>query len=517
MRFETSQHMQLGQHMKLAPRMIQSMEILQMPMLALQERIDQELESNIALELVEPGSEQGADQAPAESPADADREDRLEQRELVVSGDDSSSEDWERLSALESEYREAFDNEYSSQRFQQPRSPGERDKKMDAMANVAARHESLTEQLLHQWSLAEVDPETAAIGRKLITYIDADGLLSTDLATILEQNASVPGSEQLTMESLERSLAALQEWLEPPGIAARDQRESLLLQIAALQADAEDAHDWSEVKQLIVDHFDDLLQNRLPKISQKSGMSLERIQTAMGLMRRLNLSPGRDLVDESAPPVIPDVIVEFDEQVDQYVASLTDGLLPTLRISKRYEKMARDREVEKGTREFVSNNVRNAMWLIDAINQRKHTLLRVVNAVLARQREYFDSGPQHLKPLPMTEVADQLGIHVGTVSRAVSDKWLETPRGIVPLRKFFSGGTETASGEDVSWEAVKATLKEIVDAEDKTNPLSDESLSAELKKRGIDIARRTVVKYRSQLHIPPARQRRTFVSNGDSQ
>ena len=503
--------MQLGQHMKLAPRMIQSMEILQMPMLALQERIDQELESNVALEQVEPGT----DEAQAEPAKEAEREDRLEERELVVSGDDSSSEDWERLSALESDYREAFDNEYSSQRFQQPRSTGERDKKMDAMANVAARHESLTEQLLHQWSLAEVDAETAAIGRKLITYIDADGLLSTDLETILQQNASVPGAEQLTLQTLARGLSALQEWLEPPGIAARDQRESLLLQINALGADSEESHDWSDVKQLIVDHFDDLLQNRLPKIAQRSGLSMERIQQAMGLMRRLNLSPGRDLIQESAPPVLPDVFVGYDEQADQYVASLTDGLLPTLRISKRYERMAKDREVEKGTREFVSNNVRNAMWLIDAINQRKHTLLRVVNAVLARQREYFDSGPQHLKPLPMTEVADQLGIHVGTVSRAVADKWLETPRGIVPLRKFFSGGTETASGEDMSWEAVKATLKEIVDAEDRNNPLSDEALSAELKKRGIDIARRTVVKYRSQLNIPPARQRRTF-SSGDA-
>jgi RNA polymerase sigma-54 factor len=179
-----------------------------------------------------------------------------------------------------------------------------------------------------------------------------------------------------------------------------------------------------------------------------------------------------------------------------------------LRISPRYEEMAKDRSVDATTREFVSNNVRQATWLIESINQRRNTLLRVVNVVLARQRDYFDHGPQHLKPLPMIEVADQLGVHVATVSRAVSDKWMQTPRGLVPLRKFFSGGTETQSGESMSWDAVKARLREIVDSEDKARPLSDEALVEELKKRGIEIARRTVVKYRQQLDIPPARRRK---------
>jgi RNA polymerase sigma-54 factor len=202
------------------------------------------------------------------------------------------------------------------------------------------------------------------------------------------------------------------------------------------------------------------------------------------------------------------VIVDFDDQKDEYVAALSDGLMPSLRISPRYEQMAKDKSVETSTRDFVSNNVRNAQWLIESINQRKNTLLRVVNVVLARQREYFDHGPQHLKPLPMIEVADQLGIHVGTVSRAVADKWMQTPRGLVPLRKFFSGGTATQSGESMSWDAIKAVLQEIIAEEDKAHPQSDEALVEELKKRGIEIARRTVVKYRQQLDIPPARRRK---------
>jgi RNA polymerase sigma-54 factor len=504
MRFETTQNMRLGQHMKLAPRMIQSMEILQMPMLALQERIEQELESNIALEQADPGTESGDGEAPGATDAGADG--ALGERELVV-GDSNSADDWERLSDLESNYREAFDNEYSSQKYSS-RMTGERDRKMDAMANIAARGESLTDQLLDQWKFAEVEPEIAAAGERIIGYIDRDGLLGTDLETILEQSRGTPGLE-LSMPLMERTLREIQFWLDPPGIAARSVRECLLLQIDAL-ASSPDAEDWSDVRLLIEEHFEDLLQNRLPRIAQKSDLDVERVQRAVDMMRRLKLHPGRDLVDDDVPPIIPDVIVEFDDQADAYVAALCDGILPALRVSARYEEMSKDRSEEKTTRDFVGNSVRNATWLIESINQRKNTLLRVVNVVLARQRDYFDQGPQHLKPLPMIETADQLGIHVGTVSRAVADKWMQTPRGMGPLRMFFSGGTETDSGRDMSWEAVKATLREIVDEEDKTKPLSDEALSAELKKRGIEIARRTVVKYRQQLDIPPARRRKVY-------
>ncbi len=506
MRFDTSQHMRMTQQMKLGPRMIQSMEILQMPMMALQERIEQELEGNIALELVEPGVD--PDSPVTESDDDGLAE-RLEGQELTV-GEDSrnDNEDWERLSVLESSYKEAFDNEYSSSRYQGQ--SGDRDVKMDAMANVADRGKSLTEQLLHQWSFAEVAPDVSAAGQVLIGYIGSDGLFEADLSEILEQNRDIPGLA-LTPELLENAMTELQHWLDPPGVAARDKRECLLLQIAELEhQDEANAGAWEDVRVLIRDHFDDLLQNRLPKISQEAEMPLDRIHAAMELMRKLNLSPGKDLVDEEVPAITPDVIVEYDEESDQYVARLKSGILPNLCVSARYQAMAKDRAQEKKTREFVSQNVRNAQWLIDSINQRKGTLLRVVNVVLVRQRDYFDQGPQYLRPLPMIEVADQLGIHVGTVSRAVSEKWLQTPRGLVPLRKFFSGGTRADSGRDMSWDAIKATLMEIIDGEEKTKPMSDEALARELKQRGIDIARRTVVKYRQQLGIPPARRRKVF-------
>ncbi|MCA9285263.1 MAG: RNA polymerase factor sigma-54 [Phycisphaerales bacterium] len=507
MRFDTSQQMRLGQQMRLAPRMIQSMEILQLSLLALQERIDQELESNVALEIAEPGADL---QQVAEEKRDAEREERQGERELIV-GEQTrdGSEDFERLSSMESSLGDALDGDSTWER-PRARNDGERDRKMDAMANTPSRAESLVEQLQHQWALNEFTPEIGEAGKRIIEYIDDDGRLGADLETILDQSREIPGVEW-SLELLEKALWAVQHTLEPAGMAARNVRESLLLQLEAIEeqdSDPEELAGWADVRTLIEDHFDDLLQNRLPRIEQRSHIPMARISAARERMRKLILAPGRELVSESPPPIIPDVMVEYDESNDCYVAALTDGLLPTLRVSPQYEQMAKDRSVEKPTREFVGNSVRNAQWLIESINQRKNTLLRVVNVVLARQRDFFDHGPLHLKPLPMIEVADQLGIHVGTVSRAVADKWLQTPRGVVPLRRFFSGGTETESGEDMSWEAVKEVVKGIIDAEDPAKPLSDQAISDALKEKGVTIARRTVVKYREQLGIPAARMRK---------
>ena len=492
--------MQLGQQMRLTPRMIQSMEILQLPLPALQERIEQELESNMALELVEPGSDR--EELLAER-LETRREEQLEAGEIVA-GD---GHDFERLADMESRYSDDMENQYSSARVNSGRLAGERDRKMDAMANTAARGEGLVSQLTKQWSFVDVPEDVAAAGEVVIQYINDDGLLGADMGTILEQNRGVPG-RPLDVELLDLALAAIQEHLDPPGIGARDVRECLLLQMDRLEADEEDDHDWTLPRVLVRDHFDDMRQNRLPKIAQKLDLTVEEIQAGMTQMRRLVLRPGRDIVEESVPPIIPDVVIEYDEANDTYLAALTDGRLPPLRLSRVAQDMARDKQYDKQTREFVSNNIRQATWLLEAINQRQNTLLRVVNVILARQREYFDYGPQHLRPMPMVEVADQLGIHVATVSRAVADKWVQTPRGLVALRSFFSGGAKTDSGEDVSWEAVRAMLKEIIDAEDKTRPLSDEALSKALKERGVDVARRTVVKYRSQLGIPSARLRK---------
>jgi RNA polymerase sigma-54 factor len=261
---------------------------------------------------------------------------------------------------------------------------------------------------------------------------------------------------------------------------------------------------------LVAEYFEELMKNRLPKVAARSGLSLDEINVGLELLRRLSLSPARRLVDDAPETIVPDGIVEYDEDEDRYFAYLTDGRLPDVRINQEYAKMSADKGVPTQDRTFLKKNLSNAQWLMEAVAQRQHTLLRVINAVLDEQREFFDYGPEALRPLPMKTIADRLGIHVATVSRAVSEKYLMTPRGIVPLRSFFSGGLSTESGEDVSANSVKATIEEIISSEDKAKPLSDEAIVKQLQDRGIEIARRTVAKYRDQLGLPTARMRKQF-------
>lgn len=494
MRIEHSQRLKTGQQLRMVPRIIQSMEVLQLPVAALRERIAEELERNVALEAKEPGFE-----------LDLVRP----EPERNLGPDDGSAQGFERLREYERRYSEMIDVDADMPRVR--RSDGERDSKMDAMANTPSRGETMTERLLHEWRLAEVDPQLRAPGEAIIEALDADGLLDSTLEALHEQHAQ-PG---WTDELLERALAAVQKRLDPPGIAARDVRESLLLQIDAVLDGREGAvperearQPWTDARVLVADHWDDFLENRLPRIEQRAHMPLARINAAREAMRRLRLAPGRDVADADVQPVLPDVIVEYDTDQDRYIAALADGSLPVLRVNPVYEQMTRDDRVEAGTREFVGTNVRAAEWLIEALHQRRTTVMRVVEEVLRRQRPWFDEGPEALRPLEMAAVADVLGIHVGTVSRAVAGKWLQTPRGLVELRRFFSGGTETASGESASWEAVRQMVKDIVEAEEKGHPLADEAIAARLKEQGVTIARRTVVKYREQLGIPSARHRK---------
>jgi RNA polymerase sigma-54 factor len=509
--------MRMSQQMKLAPRMIQSMEILQMPLQQLEERIAQELESNATLELAEdaPEAAEGGSAPGAEPAADAD------ERPMRVD-EAHGRDDFERLESFEETNPDAAANAFDDQprRAEAPRDEetgtyararlaGEPDAKSEAMANTASRSAPLVEQLQDQWRLADVDEALRPLGEVIISYIEDDGYLRTPLETVLDRwPADRP---RPSPDDLRRALSAVQLLLDPPGVGARDVRECLLLQVDALaERPGEAAEDWAVVRRLIEDHLEDLAQNRLPRIVEKTGLSMDELKRAMERMHLLSLAPARQLVQEPPGAIVPDAIVEYDPDADRYIAYLNDSRMPGLRINREYAMLAKDRTAPRATREFLKKSLSNAAWLIDAVEQRRRTLLRVIQVVVQAQRDYFDYGPQALKPLPMTQVAEQLGVHVATVSRAVADKYLLTPRGIVPLRSFFSGGTQTQSGEEMSWDAIKAALKEVIDAEDKSNPLSDDALAEELRKRGIDIARRTVAKYRDQLGVPSARLRKTY-------
>jgi RNA polymerase sigma-54 factor len=212
----------------------------------------------------------------------------------------------------------------------------------------------------------------------------------------------------------------------------------------------------------------------------------------------------------SAPHITPDVRIRYDEQLGDYRVNIADGRTPNLRISNLYRRMLRNRDIDDNARDFLRRNLRSARWIVDAILQRRNTLERVVRAIIKFQREFFDRGPEGIQSLKMQRVADEVGLHVGTISRAVNDKYADTSWGIVPLRGFFTGGTQNTEGDDVSWNRVKIRLQELIAAEDKNRPMSDEEIVKRFHSEGINMARRTVAKYRKILKIPSSRRRRQY-------
>jgi RNA polymerase sigma-54 factor len=493
---------ELRQGQILTPRMIQSMEILQLPLQKLEERIEQELQNNPVLELSEGEDEPEFIADAAESKVAERSED---EKSLVVKENGDGADDFDRLTKL-SEYLE--NEEFSTNgSFRQASSyDGERDKKLDAMNNTAARGMTLQEHLLGQWAFVECPKSVRKAGEAIINYVDAEGYFRADLEQVIKDSKT-----PLTILDLQDALRLVQT-LEPSGIGARNLRECLLLQLAALENDPETAegHDFDLERSLITEHLKDLEMNRYPQISKKLGRPMEELKAAVHRLSRLRPYPGKEIGGEDSPSITPDAIIWYDEENDRYEIEMANDPAPNLFISGLYRKMLKNRGCDKKTREFLANNVRNARWLIESIEQRKSTITRVIRAVVDAQREFFDKGPEYLRPLPMILVADQLGIHVATVSRAVSEKWIQTPRGVFPLRRFFSGGTQSAEGEEMSWDAVKEKLKAIIENEDKQNPLNDDDIVAKLKEQGIDLARRTVAKYRKILNIATARQRREF-------
>ncbi len=490
MRLDATQQMRMDQRMVLAPRMIQSMEILQLPVLALQERIEQEMLTNPVLEREEP---ERSDEPVVDNVRESDTLDA--ERQLRVGDDQNKTADFERLNRLGPDYEDHWDRSaYARAR----RASGEIDGKLEAMQNTAAPGKSLNETLHDQWAFVECEPIIAKAGDAIIDFIEETGYLLVDLEQIRPHVR-----QEVTAEQLAEALRLVQT-LEPSGVGARNLAECMEIQLRNSNRDA------GLELELVTQHLKDIEMNRFPLVARKTGRSIEDIKEAIKVISRLDPRPGLQVGSAAPRYILPDVVVEYDEETDIYTARLTDGSSPNLKINTLYGTMLKKGKIGSDAKEFLQNNMRSARWLIESIQQRKATLLRVVNYVLKTQRTFFDSGPLHLKPLPMIEVADVLGIHVGTVSRAVSGKYMQTPMGIFPLRQFFSGGTENANGESVSWDAIKAKLQQIVDAEDKQDPLSDEKLVEELNKHGLNVARRTVAKYRAALSIPPARRRRKY-------
>lgn len=496
MHLNISQQMRMSQQMKLAPRMIQSMEILQLPMMALQERIEQELSENITLERASEETDEAGNFVADETestPDDGPVRD-VEQREIVAGDDSNNASDFERLVEISQEWPD--DNYTSGSKPSGNRVDDAGDRQHDLMANAETRPQTLHEHLVDQFHYFDCAPHVRAFGEYLIQNLDHNGRLTSSLPEIVQVYGGA-----VSIEDAEEALRLIQR-LDPPGVGARDLKECLLLQITP----------HTPLREILVtligSHWDDLLNNRLPQIERKTGYSLDDINAAKEEMKSLNVSPGRGFEQTPVQSVTPDLTVEQDEN-GKYVVRLIDEYIPQLRISRRYVRML-EGNPDAATKDFIRRKIESARWLIESIEQRYSTLKRVAQAIVDHQTDFLENGPEHIAPLKMQQIADVVEVHVTTVSRAVDGKHIATPRGIFALKRFFGGGTTTAGGDEVAWDIVRLKLKEIVDNEDKSDPLSDDALVAEMAKHGYTLARRTVTKYRKAMDIPSSRQRKQF-------
>jgi RNA polymerase sigma-54 factor len=491
MKLDMTNQMRLEQRMKLAPRMIQSMEILQLPTLALLEKIEAELNSNPVLEIAEPSESEAGAEPSAEQQADTE----TSEKDLVVNSDNNKADDFERLNDFAGQEDDYLHRTEFSKRG---RDDDEPDRKLEAMSNTPDKGQSLNDCLTEQWGLVDADEKTKKAGQAIIDYIDEKGYLKVRLEQLHNKDKNDFG-----MEHLEKALQLVQQ-LEPAGVGARDAKECLLLQMA------QSSEDMSFEMELVSKFLDKLLENKLPEIAKKMNCPVERINEALLRMRKLDTSPGLQISKEQTHPIKADVYVDPVEG-GGFKVYLAEKSVPALRINEHYADMARDKKLDTKTRDFLRTNILSARWLMDAIEQRKHTLLRVSRAVVDRQKEFFEKGTTYLKPLPMSQIAGAVGVHVATVSRAVAGKYIQSPQGIMPLRDLFGGGMETENGEFESFEAIRAKMQQVIDSEDKSKPLSDDAIKKKLEQMGVkDIARRTVAKYRKIMNIPTARFRKRF-------
>jgi RNA polymerase sigma-54 factor len=490
------QGQQLKQEMRINPRLYQAMELLYMPLLDLQQHLKTEMAENPFLELSEADVQQEVELA--EEAPEASDENEIDWEEILLDGFDAGG-------------RKA---EYEHQEYTAP------------TAVVTKDLQQVLEEQLH---LLDLEEREMRMGEEIIGNLGADGLLTCELEAVVsglnawlwkvgkelrKRAAAIEDQEEraaeqeevealLTPYTVEEAEAVLEriQTLEPAGVGARSVQECILIQMR--QAGLE-----GELPYLIVEgHFEDLVNHRWTEIGRELGVTPREVQEAADGMVEFDPKPGRAVSSDPEHYVIPDLIVE---KIDgEYMVFANDTNLPRLRISQAYRDVARDKNKFKGeNRDFISAKLNSANWMIQAIEQRRQTMLKVMNFIVDRQREFFEKGIQHLRPLTLREVAEHIEMHESTVSRVTNEKFAQTPRGVYPLKFFFSSGLSTASGEDISARGVRDKIKLMVEAEDPKKPLTDQAIVRLLLEDGVKIARRTVAKYRDQLGILPARMRK---------
>ncbi len=494
------QSVNLRQELRINPRLYQAMELLHMPLLDLQQRLKEEMAENPFLEMaeVEDLLEVSLEDIAELEEKEDNVEDEIDWEEILLDGFDAGGPRGQRE---ELEYRERPQVETGDLRTE------------------------LLEQL-HHLSIPERE---IRLGEEIIGNVDDAGRLTCtldevvsgvngwlgDVRSIAEERArAIEGAREREKEFLElrhlfrdyseseaeRMLEVIQT-LDPPGIGARNLRECILLQLSRLGA--EDSLAYT----LVSEHFDDLLNHRWNELACALDRAPREVQDAADEVGQLDPKPGLRHSPDEGRYIVPDLIVE---EIDgEYHVFLNDVNVPRLRLSRAYREVARDKAKFTGeNREFITSKLHAANWMIQAIEQRRQTMLKVMNFIVERQRDFLEKGVQYLRPLTLREVANHIQMHESTVSRVTNEKYVQTPRGVHPLKFFFSSGLQTSSGEDISARGVRDKIRMLVSQEDSMTPLTDQKIVELLDLDGVRIARRTVAKYRGQLGILSARMRR---------
>jgi RNA polymerase sigma-54 factor len=534
----------MRQELRVNPRLYQAMDMLYMPMMDLQQHLKQELLSNPFLELLEP-----EDEAPEQPDAEQEKEkqekeEEMDWEEILLNGFEvgGTREQYEQLEYTEPVTVETKDLiDYLREQLQMMTlSPRQMLLAEEFLGNIneegylaATLEEILTSvnQLVAghvEGDNEEADAEAAEGEQPDASTVDqqASGTsasvpspsvpstpaLSAASSSAPPASASVPtvsasagvaansSAPYFTLAEVEDMLHIVQR-LDPPGIAARDLRECLLIQLGE-QADTE-----SLTYRLVAEAFPDLIAHRWNDLAKRFGVEPAAVQAAADELARLDPKPGLKYSEQNDGYIIPDLIVE--KIGGRYQVFLNDTGMPRLRLSRSYQEIARDKKkMTPENREFIASKMNSANWMIQAIEQRRQTMLKVMNFIVDRQRDFFEKGIEHLRPLTLREVAEVINMHESTVSRVTNEKYVQTPRGVLPLKFFFSSALATASGEEASARSIRAKLQKMVSEEDSGKPLTDQQIVHLFQEQGIQIARRTVAKYRDQLGILPARMRK---------
>ncbi len=459
-------HMKL--QMKLAPQLIQSLKLLQMPILKLEQLVRHELSTNPLLEEAD------------------NKEEPDEELSTTAEGEGDGTDpqldkiNWE-------DYLRDEGNFY-------PRR--EKESEEERLHETPASEKNLYEHLMDQLHLSRLSQEEIVIGEYIIGNIDENGYL---VCSVEEMASSLDTSP----EQVSKILSIIQTF-DPLGVGSRDLRESLLIQLK------EKGFEDSLAFRIVKDHLSDLEKKSFTQLSKSLGVSFEEVQSAMDFIKMLNPRPAMGRFAPSATPVVPDLIVE--KIGDEFVVFHNDKNVPRLRINHTYRTlMKKDSLKSEETKNYLVGKLEKARWLMNAINQRRSTMIKVMGKIVEEQREFFEHGPSQLKPLTMEAIAERVGMNVATISRVSNGKYVQTPQGIFEIKYFFNTGVPRENGEETSKRHVKQFISDLIKKEDPVVPLSDQQIYALLRKEGINLARRTVSKYREELKIMPARFRKRMV------